>query len=103
MTAVRPLERGAAVGEFVDEFRFYLSRYEAMRTLLRFEPDGRIVQVVRDSGTAEIEIYDAGDQDPAEVAAAIDRHYTTTRFDYEHDWPIRMRWSGGPARSVTWC
>ena len=64
MTAVRELGPGATVEEFVFEYGFYLGRYQAMRTLLRFGPDGRARQVVHASGTAEIEIYDArgGDQ-----------------------------------------
>lgn len=90
MTAVRVLEPGATVAEFVDEYGFYLSRYEAMRTLLRFEPDGRVLQVVEQAGTAELPIYDAGDRDPAEVANDISTQFTATPFDYEREWPMRM-------------
>lgn len=89
MSAVRPLEPGATVEQFASELAFYLNTYEAMRTLLRFEPDGRVLQVVHSSGTAEIEVYDAGDRDPAELAAEVERHYATTHFDYEHEWPMR--------------
>ncbi len=91
MTAIRELEPGADPKEFVDEFEFYLSRYQAMRTLLRFEPDGRVLQVVHATGTAEIEVYDAGDRDPAQVAAEVEHHYLATVFDYAHEWP--MRWA----------
>jgi hypothetical protein len=91
MTAVRELGPGATVEEFVFEYGFYLGRYQAMRTLLRFGPDGRARQVVHASGTAEIEIYDARGGDPAELADAIDAHYATTVFDYEREWP--MRWA----------
>jgi hypothetical protein len=90
MTAVRVLGPGATVDEVVDEYRFYLSRYQTMRTLLRFEPDGRVLQVVEESGTAEIAIYDAGGRDPGEVAAEISTHHTVTPFDYEREWPMRM-------------
>lgn len=91
MTAIRRLEPGATTGDFVTEVGFYLSRYEAMRTLLRFEPGGKTLQVVHSRGVAEIEIYDAGDTDPDEVATEIETRYTTTVFDYEHEWP--MRWA----------
>jgi hypothetical protein len=91
MTAVRPLGPGATTDDFVSEYGFYLSRYQAMRTLLRFEPDGHAVQVVHSSGVAEIEIYDAADRDPADVAAEVDAHYVATVFDYEREWP--MRWA----------
>src|SRR4051794_33734544 len=36
MTAVRTLEPDTTTDRYVDEFRFYLSRYQSMRTLLRF-------------------------------------------------------------------
>ena len=89
MSAVRPLEPGATIDQFVSELAFYLNNYEAMRTLFRFEPDGHMLQVVHSSGTAEIEIYDAGDREPADLAAEIEGHYATTHFDYEHEWPLR--------------
>jgi hypothetical protein len=91
MTAVRELGPGATTEDFVHEYGFYLSRYPAMRTLMRFEPDGRVVQVVHSSGAAEIEIYDAHDRDPGELAAEVDARYTSTVFDYQHEWP--MRWA----------
>lgn len=91
MTAVRELPPGADVAEFVDEFGFYLSRYEVVRTLLRHAPDGGTHQVVHGSGTAAIEVYDAVDHPPADVAAEVARHYTAKVFDYEHEWP--MRWA----------
>lgn len=90
MTMRRPLPPGATVEEFVDEYRFYLSRFQAMRTVLRFEPDGRVLQVVHATGTAEIKIYDAGDRDPAEVAFEIEQGYGFGRFDYENEYPIRL-------------
>ncbi|WP_117209512.1 condensation domain-containing protein [Allorhizocola rhizosphaerae] len=91
MTAVRELPPGAEVKEFVTEFAFYLSRYQAMRTLLRFEPDGRVLQVVERAGSAEIEVYDAAGHDPADIAAQVGEHYMAKVFDYAHEWP--MRWA----------
>ncbi|HZM82965.1 MAG TPA: condensation domain-containing protein [Candidatus Limnocylindrales bacterium] len=89
MTAPRQLGPGATIEDFVAELGFYLSQYQAMRTLLRFEPDGHTLQVVHSSGIAEIEVYDAGDRDPAELAAEVETHYATTVFDYQREWPIR--------------
>jgi Condensation domain len=89
MSAVRPLDPGATIEEFVSELAFYLNNFEAMRTLLRFEPDGHILQVVHSSGTAEIEVYDAGDRDPAEVAAEVETRYAAMPFAHEHEWPVR--------------
>ncbi|MBV1851187.1 condensation domain-containing protein [Catellatospora tritici] len=90
LVAVRDLAPGADTAEFVDEYGFYLSRYQAMRTLLRFAPDGTPQQVVHSGGTAEIEVYDAGGADPARVAAELKQRFIFARFDYEHEWPMRM-------------
>jgi hypothetical protein len=90
MTAVRELEPGATIDRYVDEYRFYLSRYQSMRTLLRFAPDGSVSQVVQDSGTAEIEMYDSAGGDPADVAAEVSARYFDVAFDHEREWPMRM-------------
>jgi hypothetical protein len=33
---------------------------------------------------------DAGERDPGEVAAAVAAGYKARKFDYEHEWPLRM-------------
>ncbi|MDI1463582.1 condensation domain-containing protein [Catellatospora sp. KI3] len=91
MTAVRELAPGAQIAQFTAEYGFYLSRYETMRTLLRFDADGRATQLVPTSGTAVIEVYDADGADPARVAAEVGERYTAVNFDYEREWP--MRWA----------
>jgi hypothetical protein len=78
------------VDDVTDELRYLLSRFESMRTRLRFDATGRPVQVVSDSGEIALEIYDAADADPDEVAAAVEADYRATPFDYENDWPVRM-------------
>jgi condensation domain-containing protein len=90
MTMVRTLGPEVTMESLIDEYRFYLNRFEAMRTLLRIEPDGRVMQVVHGAGTAEIKIYDAGERDPGEVAYEIEQHYGFGRFDYEHEFPMRF-------------
>ncbi|GHJ47728.1 hypothetical protein Cs7R123_50700 [Catellatospora sp. TT07R-123] len=90
LVAVRELAPGAAVAEFAAELGFYLSRYQAMRTTLRLAGDGGVRQVVHRSGTAELEIHDTGGQDPALLAARLEQQGIFARFDYEHEWPIRM-------------
>ncbi|MDI1463583.1 condensation domain-containing protein [Catellatospora sp. KI3] len=90
LVAVRDLAPGADTAEFVAEYGFYLDRYQAMRTLLRFTADGTPLQVVHSSGTAEIEVYDTGGHDPAAVAAELKQRFIFAKFDYEREWPIRM-------------
>src|SRR5688572_22962176 len=69
MSAIRPLNDGATVDEFVSELRFYMSRFQTMRTRLRNVANGRTLQVVSDSGEVALDIVDAGpDADAAKVA-----------------------------------
>lgn len=89
MCGARRLPPETTIAEFVDKLRFYLTRYQAMRTLLRYEDDGRILQEVKEDGVAAIEIYDAGDRDADEFAAEV-KHHLGRSFDYAREWPIRM-------------
>jgi hypothetical protein len=91
MCAIRELSPGASVDEFVEELRYYVSRFQAMRTRLRFVPGGLPLQVVVSSGEVPLEIVDvAAGEDPAEVATALVARHEDTPFDYAVDFPIRM-------------
>ena len=91
MCALRELSPTATVEDFADELRFYLNRFQAMRTLLRFEPDRPPIQVVHASGTVPLQILDidaATDVDA--VLAALVAEHEQRSFDDEHEYPIRM-------------
>ena len=91
MSAIRVLAPGATVAEFVDELRFYVERFQAMRTLIRYEPDGRPVQVVIGGGEIALTIVDLGpDADPARAAAELSTTQECTPFDEEVEFPIWM-------------
>ena len=94
MCAVRELPPTATVDDFADELRFYLSRFQAMRTLLRFEADQPPIQVVHACGTAPLRILDlADDADDADTAAALASlvaEHEQRSFDDEREFPIRM-------------
>jgi len=91
MSAIRPLPEGARVDEFVDELRFFMSRFQPMRTRLVFPPDGGTLQEVYASGEARLEIVDidAG-TDAAKTAETLSQRHVDTPFDYAHEWPLRM-------------
>src|SRR5262245_24133937 len=90
MSAIRPLAGDVTIEDLADEIRFYTSRFQAMRTLLRFDPDGRTRQVVAASGEVPVDIIDLETAaDPALVAAEVVRRHDDTLYDYEHEWPIR--------------
>lgn len=91
MSAVRTLDEGATIDEFVAELGFFMSRFQAMRTRLRFHENGWPFQVVHRSGEVPLQIVDAAaGTDPAEVAATVSAADQESHFDYENEWPVRM-------------
>jgi hypothetical protein len=69
---------------------FIMSRHQALRTRLRLGPDGQAQQVVHACGEIPLEVVDAGERDPGEVAAAVAAQYAARKFDYEHEWLLRV-------------
>ena len=90
MSATRTLAADATIDQFVDELRFYMCRFQAMRTRLRFDADGRVAQVVAGSGEVPLDIVDAADDDPVKVAEAVAADHKGSHFDYANEWPVRM-------------
>jgi hypothetical protein len=90
MGGARALPPGQTVADVAAGLSFIMSRHQALRTRLRFGPDGQTQQVVHASGAITLEVVDAGDSDPGEVAAAVAAEYKARKFDYEHEWPLRM-------------
>ena len=90
MGRVQALPPGQAIADVAAGLCFIMSRHQALRTRLRFDPDRQPQQVVHASGTITLEVVDAGDSDPGEVAAAVAAEYRARKFDYEHEWPLRM-------------
>ncbi|HEX9033662.1 MAG TPA: condensation domain-containing protein [Streptosporangiaceae bacterium] len=90
MGGARALPPGQTVADVAAGLRFILGRHQSLRTRLRFDPDGPVRQVVHASGEIVLEVVDAGDRDPGEVAAAVAAGYRGRPFDLEHEWPVRM-------------
>lgn len=87
---VAPLP-GKDVDDVVAALRWTIGRHRALRTRLRFEPDGRIRQKVSADGEFTLHVMDVPDDgDPADVAADAEAGFRATIFDYEHEWPLRM-------------
>jgi len=97
---VRALPPGQTVAVVAAGLRLIMSRHQSLRTRLRWTSEeqasegqssaGLPKQEVHASGEIALEVVDAGDGDPAEVAAAVVARYMTGNFDYERDWPVRM-------------
>lgn len=86
----QPLPAGTTVQDMRDRLCYLMSRYQSMRTKIRIEPDGTPRQVVYAAGETTLELFDAGDGDPFEVADAVRLRYETTAPDLAEDWPVRM-------------
>src|SRR5215469_2681414 len=87
---VRVMPPGGTVADVAAGLSFLMSRHQSLRTTLRFDPDGKTRQVVHASGEIPLEVVDAGDRDPAEVAASVAASYKARAFDFENEWPLRM-------------
>ena len=86
-----PIEAGTPVEAMTRLLRYVVSRHQALRTRLRFGPDGPPDLVVSESGEVPLEIVDVGpDDDPEAAVARLHRQYESVPFDYPVEWPIRM-------------
>jgi hypothetical protein len=90
MAATRELAPGTTIDELTEELRFYMTRYESMRTRLVFTDGQPPRQRVFGSGEVPVEIVDADGADPSAVAEALHVRYRDTKFDYHDEWPVRM-------------
>ena len=87
---VKRLLPGTTVDEIADELRWLISRYQTMRTLLRPDAHGRVQQVVFASGEITLEVFDAGEGDPEQLAEAVCDLYRNRPLDFAAEWPVRM-------------
>ncbi|MEV4517199.1 condensation domain-containing protein [Dactylosporangium sp. NPDC049525] len=99
MGGVVPVTDGRVLADFVEELRFLMSRYGALRSRLIFDEPWHVTSVdachlVRQEtfarGEMVLEIHDtAPGEDPAAVAAAVFAAWKARDFDYTGEWPIR--------------
>lgn len=73
----------------IDMLRFMFSRHQALRTTLRFDPDGTPRQHCVEAGEFLLPVTEAGEADPAELAEKAEQDFHTRPFDLEQEWPIR--------------
>lgn len=87
---VSELPPGTTVEDAADRLRRMVSRHQALRTRLLLREGRPPLQSCAAEGEVPLEIVDAGDRDPAEVAEAVSEHYQELPFEFETEWPIRM-------------
>ena len=90
---VCPLPDGVTAGDVAGELRLLVSRHQALRTRVEFDPaaDRRARQILSPSGEIPLEIVDSGIAagDPVRAAEVVRRRYEETEFDYPNEWPVR--------------
>ena len=89
MGQVMPFAGGQSVEHLADIVRFWVGRYAGLRTVLRIDGDA-VSQVVHGTGEVVLRVVDAGDGEPAAVAAALLARWKAEPFDYGREWPIRV-------------
>ncbi|MGI5239207.1 condensation domain-containing protein [Dactylosporangium sp. CA-139066] len=87
---VKPFDEGTTVDEIVLELRYLMTRYEPMRTRLRFAGDGTPTQVVHAGGEIDLQIVDAGTADPGRVAEELCDAWRAKQLDFTTEWPLKM-------------
>ncbi len=87
---VAEVEQGTTVEDVAATLRFMVSRHQALRTRLVLRGDAPPRQRCSASGEATLTVVDAGADDPGEVAEAVSQRWQHERFDYEHEWPVRL-------------
>ena len=101
---IAEVEEGTTVDDVAERLRFMVSRHQALRTTLVLRGDAPPRQRCRASGEVTLTVVDAGGHDPAEVAEAVSQRWQHEKFDYEHEWPIRLaviRSGGALTHTVT--
>ena len=89
---VNPLPEGSTVEDVAGELGYLMSRYQSLRTRLRFDDGDDLdpVQVVSGSGEITLTVVDAGDDAPDAVAEALRHEYADAGLDFTAEWPVRM-------------
>jgi hypothetical protein len=90
LTGLTPLPAGQTVARIADTIGWLVGRHQALRTRYRLRAGRPPLQVCAAAGEIGVEVVEAGDRDPAEVAAEVRDRYQTVPFDYEHEWPLRV-------------
>ncbi|HZM74471.1 MAG TPA: condensation domain-containing protein [Candidatus Limnocylindrales bacterium] len=86
------LPPGTGIDEVVEDVSYVVSRYQPMRTRLRFT-DGRPQQVLFATGETHVDVID-GDSCPEEdlddLARRVQDWYQQTPYDFAGEWPLRV-------------
>lgn len=83
------LPGGRTPEDVAADLRYVLSRHPALRTRLLLPAGSAPRQVIAAAGTAWLDVFDAGDADPARAAEAVHACSDERAFDFSREWPVR--------------
>ena len=89
LRGVYPAPEGKTVEELAVGLGRLVSRHQSLRTLFRSGGDDKLEQVVMGSGETVLEVIEAGDADPREIAEKLADGYEFGDRDYAHELPLR--------------
>jgi Condensation domain len=84
----QPLPAGTTLEDVAEWLRYLMNRHQVLRTRFRFSADGQPCQVLHASGDIAVDVVEAGDEDPVDVAQRMIDRYEKHDFDLARDWPI---------------
>jgi Condensation domain len=90
LTGMTPLPPGTTVAHIVDTVGWLVGRHQSLRTRYRLRGDEPPLQECFAAGELSMEVIEAGDRDPAEVADEIRDRLQRAHYDYENEWPLRI-------------
>lgn len=91
LPVTQPMPAGTTLRDIADWVRYIMGRHQVLRTRLRLSADGPSRQILHASGDIALDVVEAGEEDPFDVARRIvDRYveYFEREFDFARDWPI---------------
>jgi len=106
LTGITKVPEGNTVEDIADRMAYQMSRHHSLRTRLIVTDDAPVRQVVSESGELGLNIVDVdGDDDPCQVAKAIEENWREhdVGYDFANDWPVRVtivRHRGTPVYQV---
>ena len=91
-----PIAPGGTLADVADEVRYFMRRFQTMRTRLRFDGD-RAYQEVFGHGEIGLDIFDADSaacgsegMTAEELADEVEAHYRHVPLDFAVEWPARF-------------
>jgi Condensation domain len=89
LRGIYPAPAGKTAEEMAADLGRLVGRHQSLRTVFRPGGDDQLEQVVMSSGETVLEVVEAGDADPRDIAEKLADGYEFGDRDYAHELPLR--------------